>query len=68
MTQIKTFRNEDLSRLEDEVNRWLQSQNDKITVIGTSNNVQPSGISDSIKKTTYITVVTYEEKPKILHG
>ncbi len=69
MVQIKTFRNDDLKRLEDEVNLWLQSQEAKISVISVN-----SGNMDLFENMNtgkyYTTTVSYEVKKesKILHG
>ncbi len=69
MIQIKTFRNEDLKRLEDEVNLWLQSQADKISVLQVSSGTSVQYEKDK-KKTYNTTTVSFEvkEKSRILHG
>lgn len=67
MTQIRIFRNANMDLMENEVNRWLQENADKVTVI----NVQNSQLlSESPKvKTVHMTTITYDDaKSKILHG
>ena len=67
MTQIRIFRNANMDLMENEVNRWLQENADKVTVI----NVQNSQLlSESPKvKTVHMTTITYDDaKTKILHG
>ena len=65
MTQIKIFKHEDLNRLENEVNRWLQEHGDKIQVISVDN--KPHQMTGTNLKPTNVTTVLYEERPSVLH-